>query len=133
MALTYAEFIADIAGMTVTGVKQKLSAPPTQINTADLPLMFPRLPEGSNETFTFSGEVGLDTVACELAIVVNPAQQATSPINFALAVTLMDALTTQLKAKVVDFTLDRWTIRQDADFIGDTLYWLLIARVEASR
>jgi hypothetical protein len=134
--MTLADFIADLSALVVTGVRKRFDAPPSQLSTAVLPVTYPRLPELNAEVVTFGGEMGLKGIACEFVVVVSPAAQDSSGNNFALTVTLLDALDTALiAARAGDDNLqyiDRWTVRQSVDEIGTTAYWTIVARVEAS-
>lgn len=130
--MTYKEFVANLAGMTVTGVKRKYDAPPQQVNAVDCPLMYPRLPEATTPISTFGSLTGLDSARCQLVVAINPMQQSTSPVNFDQALTIIDNLRSALATNAEDFGLDRWQIVANADFIGESVYWMVVATVEGS-
>jgi len=130
--MSLALFASNLAGMTVTGVVRKYNAPPEQINHADLPCSYPRLPEAERETVTFTALTGLRGMAIELVVVVEAVSQNLSDVNFVAAVALLDALETALAANAMAYEVDRWSTRVEADVIGDTPYWLLVCRVEGS-
>lgn len=130
--MSLATFAADIADMTVSGVVRKYTAPPDQVNHADLPCSYPRLPEAERETVTLTSETGLRSMAIELVVVVEAIQQGLNTVNFPAAVGLIDALDTALTTEAAAGVVDSWATRLDADYIGDTAYWLLVCRVEGS-
>lgn len=131
--MTYSEFVTAISSLSVTGVRKKFDAPPSQLSTAALPAMYPRFPEGSGEVVALDGSSGISSFACELAIVVNPGAQDRNDVNYAAAVALMSALDEALRAEAADEDyIDRWSMRLDVEPIGEVMYWVIIARVEAS-
>jgi len=71
-------------------------------------------------------------VTCELAIVVKANSQGDAAANFAECLTLMDALNDALTTNTSALNIDRWAMRQDGVTYGDTAYWAIVARVEAS-
>ena len=50
--MTYTEYAAMLSGLTIAGVTKAYSAPPTQLSTAQLPAMWPRLPSGETTIAT---------------------------------------------------------------------------------
>jgi len=130
--MTYTSLVNGLSSMTVTGVVCKYSESPPQLSSAQLPAMYPRLPEGSLAVLNLSGVTGLLECVVELVIVVNSTMQSTSGSNFVLCLSLLDALNTALASNVIALNLDRWSLRQEEGIIGDIPYWLIVARVEAS-
>lgn len=130
--MTYAFFVAGLRALTVTGVRRVYDAPPSQLSTAQLPAMYPRLPEGNTSIATLGEALDLFSCAGELVIVVAPLSQDSNKVNMNDAISLMDALHTTLASAADDNQYDKWTIRIENDVIGDTPYWLIVARVEAS-
>ena len=57
--MTLATTVAALSGMTVTGVTTARTAPPQTVNTGELPLSFPRIPEIKDGVAAFSGDNGL--------------------------------------------------------------------------
>ena len=130
---TYAAFASALAGMVVTGVKRRCTSVPAIINSADLPIQYPRLPEATGEIVSFAGISGIKQATIDLVIIIEATQQSTSPANFALAMSLMDNLDTALRNNVVAFGLDNWTMRIEPQALDDvTVYWLLVARITGS-
>lgn len=130
---TYAAYVGALAGLTVTGVKRKFTAPPTRINTADLPATYPRLPQGQEGPMTAEGEGGWPSLTCELVMIVEPLGQNLQPTNFAATLTLIDNLSTALRNTSLAKSKNRWVIRQQAvNFGTETNYWTLVASVTAN-
>lgn len=129
----YTDFATALGSMTVTGVTKKVTSPPTQINTAQLPMLYVRLPTGANTVAVLSGGMGLKQAGCEVVILVEPILQSTAPVNFALCLSLMDALEAALTTLVADGDINEWSIRQDVEATSEsTAYWALIATVQGS-
>lgn len=129
--MTFTGFVALLAALNVTGVKRKHTAPPSRIGAADLPLMYPRIPQQSTapQTFTVNGQ----TATVEMAIVVAPDDLDAKGVNFATACGLVDALNTALAGAGND--VDGWSIRQTYEQYGGetgTAYMVLVATVEGS-
>lgn len=129
----YADFVGALGNMTVTGVTKKMTSPPRQVSTAQLPLQFPRLPAGTNSVETLSSTTALKRGTCELVILIEAVGQSTLPLNFALALTLLDNLDAALGTLAASGTVDDWAIRQDAEVLADgTQFWALVATVRGS-
>jgi hypothetical protein len=133
MPFTYAGFVTNIAGMTVSGVTSAKAAPPQQLNTADLPLSYPRLPIADNQSVTLTHGRGLLTVAAELVVIMEPYRQGSNVANFAATVAMIDAIETAIAANAATYDIDRWNIAlQIEEYGADRPYWQLVARIEGS-
>jgi len=127
---TYAAFVSALVGLTVTGVKRKFAAPPTQLNTADLPAMYPRIPQAAEGGLTAEGQGGWPRLTGELVFVIEPIGQSRQPSNFAATVTMIDAINTTLRAATLTKSKHSWTVRREGvNLGGDTDYWALVATV----
>jgi len=130
---TYAAFSSGVANLSITGVKRKYTNIPDQLSTADLPCQFVRLPVGSEGPLTADGQGGWPNRTVELVIVVSPVGQSRQPTNQALALTLIDALCTTLRAVPATNTISQaklsWAIRGEIDYIGETEYWYIVASI----
>lgn len=130
--MTFTSFVESLSEMTVAGVKRAYMSPPSQLSSADLPVMHPQLPEQTQDVITLNSSVGLFNIVCELVIVVKANQQGTAAANFSECLTLMDALNSALVSNASALNIDRWAIRQDGVAYGETAYWAIVARIEAS-
>lgn len=126
------QLIDDLATLPITGVKRQFAAPPTQVNTADMPLAFPRVPKGEVSVNTIGGGVRPSAWTVELVCVIEAAGQSTQPANFEATVELIDAINAALEAYAAVGPVDHWAIKQDIEGIGDAGYWVIVASVEAS-
>ncbi len=129
---TYTSFVAALGALSVNGVTTKLGYISGQVETASLPVLFVRLPENAETPLTADGEGGWPRLTAEVVIAVEPYAQNRHQQNYAATVTLIDALTTALRAVTpgaVAKSKLSWQIRAAQDYIGETLYWLIVARV----
>jgi len=130
--MTYAEYVATLTALTVTGVTKRYSAPPSQLSTAQLPAMWARLPSGTVEVVAMDGGAGLPSFTCDLVIAIEAMAQNTQPANYAKGITIIDALQAALTTEALEGVLDSWALRLDAEAIGDTAYWVIVATVTGS-
>ena len=130
--MTYTEYAAMLAGLTIAGVTKAYNAPPTQLSMAQLPAQWPRLPIGETTIATMTGTAGLPSLSCDLVVAVETYGQNTQPANYAKSLALIDALQTALTAEALGGVVDSWNLRIDAEQIGDTAYWVLVASVTGS-
>lgn len=129
---TYAGFVADLATLSVTGVTRVYDHPPAQLNTADLPSLYVRLPTGENQSVTLTALRGLRQATCEVVIAVEPVRQNQNEPNFETCIGLLDALEDAIVANALTWGVDQWSMRVEVDFVGDTAYWLIVATVQGS-
>ena len=130
--MTYTEFVETLAAINVAGVQRRFGAPPNQLSTADLPAMWPRLPDSDSSVATFGGGMDLDTLRCEVAVCVEAVGQNMQPTNYARCLQLVDAMQAALVAAAGDGVIDSWTLKLTAEMVGQTPYWLLVASVTGS-
>lgn len=129
---TYAGFVADLATLSVTGVTRAYDHPPAQLNTADLPSLYVRLPAGENQSVTLAALNGLRQATCEVVIAVEPVRQNRNEPNFATCIGLLDALEDAIATEALAWGVDTWAMRVEVDFVGDTAYWLIVTTVQGS-
>lgn len=134
MAFTYAAFIDNVAGLSITGVTRQYTAPPQQLSTADLPASYPRLPIADNQSITLTHARGLLSATVELVVVMEPYRQGSNVSNFEACVDMIDAIETALTAAAISQKqVDRWNIVQNVEEYGiDRPFWQLVVRVEGS-
>lgn len=130
--MTYTEYTATLAGLIVTGVVKRYSAPPTQLSTAQLPAQWPRLPQGETTIASLGGEMGLPSFTCDLVVAIEVIGQNTQPANYAKCLAVIDAMQTALTTEALDGVVDTWTLRMDVEQIGDAAYWVIVATVTGS-
>ena len=130
---TMAEFAAAITGMTITGVKTAGAFPPNQVETAMLPYSYPaRLEIRQEGGMTIDGRGGWPVLTCEFVIIVEAVGQNKQSANWTLAVTLMDALATALRATDMARSKSQWSMRTDKLFTGNGEHWCIVCNVEAN-
>ena len=130
--MTYTEYVAILAGLSITGVVKAYSSPPTQLSTAQLPAQWPRLPSGETAVASLGGEMGLPSFTCDLVVSIEVIGQNTQPANYTKALALIDALQTALTTEALNNVVDSWQMRLDGEQIGDTAYWVIVATVTGS-
>ena len=132
MAFTYTGFVGNVSGMTITGVTRRYTSPPSQLNTADLPASYPRLPGGDDQIVTLAHGKGLSSAVLELCIVLEPVRQSSTSVTYAAALTMLDAIKAALVTNASTYSIDAWNIQLEISQIGDVDYWQLVARVQGS-
>ncbi len=130
--MTYTEYTAMLAGLDVTGVVKRYSSPPTQLSTAQLPAQWARLPQGETTIASMGGQMGLPSLSCDLVIAAEAIGQNVQPANYAKLLSIIDALQTTLADEALEGVVDSWQLRMDAEQIGDTAYWVVVATVTGS-
>jgi len=120
---TFAEFAADLCGMTVTGVQRVYSAPPESLNSANLPALFPMLPEGDLAPLTFGAAEYSGRRTLELWIPVKAAAQGTLAEAYVGLTALMDNLDAALRTlnDAVPYRLT-WSVRASLLTVAGTDY-----------
>lgn len=136
---TFNSVQATLGGLTVTDVTTVLTYPPDQVNVADMPIMFPQVPEGEAAIGSFSGGSDLDRMTMELIVVIGPSRQNTAQANFNKTVDIMDNLNTVLKTEqAANQEIDGWSwgqrmlTYQSADGLKSTDYYAIVATVRFS-
>ena len=127
---TYAAFVTAVASISITGVARSYTSPPPQI--AELPASYPRLPQLEREVVAFGGASGIDNGTVEIVFLIESAMQNLNSTNFATMTALVDTIDTAYAANTLSAGIDRWTIRQEQEEFGDTVFWALVATVEGS-
>lgn len=131
--MTLAQFVAGLSALTVTGVKRTYTEPPALLNAADLPAMYPRVPEGGAEAGSFAYSHRKRLLVCELVIAVQAVKLGSNAANMTLALSLMDNLHTALAAASDELGIDAWSMSMQSDQVAaDSYHWLVVCRVEGS-
>lgn len=132
MATSYSAFVGALSGLIVMGVERSYNEPPQQVNTGDLPAMFPRVPQGSESGMTSQHSGGWPVMRADLVVLINPVMVDTTAANFDLALQIMDNLSVALRDSSLAKTTTNWAIRLDTATVGESLYWAVIAEVRAN-
>lgn len=133
LGTSYTDFFSRLASLNVTGVTRTYTEPPQQVNPVDCPIQYVRLPSGTEGTMTAQAAGGWPQMFGEIVILINAALLDTSVVNFASALSLMDALSTALRgANYLGKTLPTWSIRVDTVDVGPSVFWAVIASVRAN-
>jgi hypothetical protein len=132
--MTARTWLEGIAALEVTGVKRKWSSMPPQLNDADLPLSFPRLPEAEQGVVALSGATGLTTRQMEWVFVVRPFSLSTNKAEFEKALDLIDAIASELSDAAIAQSVETWVIRWGEESFdgGVTGYRVLVVTVTGS-
>lgn len=128
-----AAFRTALGALSVTGVEASgrlLQRPETL--SVSLPVSFPRMPTARSANITLGGTAGLKVGTMEFVIVVEAANLKTENLNLTSVCTLMDALDTALRGAINSLGLDEWEMRAQADYLGDSPYWMIVATITAS-
>lgn len=129
---TLRAFVDALADLDIDGVRRKRKVMPTEINRADLPMSYVRIPDASRSTSTLSYGMDLRHGVAELVVVVAPMLTGTQERNFYATVDMVDAIADALVTNAAALGMDGYEIRSEEDTMSDVAYWALVARVEAS-
>ncbi len=127
---TYAQFVAGVAALGISGVARQFSHPPEALNTDDLPAQWVQLPRGQEHALTFKANGGWPRLRVDLVVAIRPVAQATSAENFTAVLTMMDAVSSALRGADVCRGVLEWSIRQDVVEVAGVAYWAVVAEVE---
>ena len=128
---SYTEFVAGLAALAVTGLKRNFTEPPASIGSADLPAMWPGLPRGSEPALTFKTAGGWPVLTCDLVIATEAKGQGTQMQNYAGMLTIMDNLSTALRATKIGRATLTWTMTANVLVeVAGTTYWAVIATID---
>jgi hypothetical protein len=132
--MSYASTIAALCALPVVGVKKRVDYQPAQLNTADLPMLFPSLPRGEHRIATLDGGMELPTVRVNLLIAVEPVLQGRAEPTWDKCVALIDAQTAALDGAVLTVGVVGYSTRLEVYTFGAgdnaTAYWTLVTDVE---
>ena len=128
---TYANFIANLGDLTITGVNRLYNEPPTSLNTSDLPAQWVQFPSGEENALTFGVHGGWPSFTAQLIIAYEPIAQNTHPANWSGVVSLMDSTVTALRNAVGTVAKGKltWIINPGTVEVANTIYWAVIADV----
>lgn len=127
---TYTQFNTNLAALSPTGVTKKFAYPPAALNTADLPAAWTQLPEGNEPMMTFGSYGGWVELKAQYIVAIEPAEQNTQAANYAAALTMMDAVTTALRAATgLCAGPVEWRIRQAIVNVAGVDYWSVVVEV----
>lgn len=133
---TLSQLVTDITALTVTGISANATFAyrPRQINAAQFPLRYIRIPKRERQNSTLGYAQGLKAATIEIVVFVAPLNLNLQSTNDALTVTLIDALGDTLEAAASTLGMDSYEITTDEDTIGDgeTPVQAIIATVEVS-
>jgi hypothetical protein len=133
---TLTALVSACAGLTVTGVAStsRFAFRPKSINSAQLPMLYTRLPQRKRENATLGYVQGLKAGTIEIVILVAMMNLGKQEANDALTVTMIDNLGDALESNAAALGMDGYVIEADEDTIGDgaTPVQVIVATVEVS-
>lgn len=125
--------VATAAALPVPGLNKQVAFRPRQINAADLPLLYTRLPGSTRTTATLSYGQGLRTGTIEIVILVQMLNLNQQSANDALTVYLLDNLSITLQEHAEALGMDSYTLATEEDTIGEERsVQAIVATVEVS-
>lgn len=130
---TYASWVAALLGMTVAGCARVYTDPPGSLTTADLPALWPMLPEGGSAAQAFGATAHRREMAVDLYYALSPTAQSTAGERYAAQLAALDVLQAALEA--IDATVPyimRWEMRADLLANGRVDYAGVVVRVMAT-
>lgn len=130
--MSYQTFLTALSGIEVEGVASRDFRPPANLNREQLPFMYPRIPRLDQTVIGFQGAVGLNRYIIELVVVVAPFWSKYAIANYDAMIACLDNLNAALATNVMGLGLEEWSIQGEVDVIGETLYYILVARIVGS-
>lgn len=131
--MTFAEAVAALMDIEVTGVRRAFDYQPKQLNSGDMPALFPTLPTSTQTVTVLNGAGGLPSYQVTLMLVIEPVMQNQAPVTWEKAVSLLDALQSALMADTLDIGLDTYRVRLENIGFSETLAaWTWVCEVEIS-
>jgi hypothetical protein len=125
--------VAQIGALTVAGVKTQYAYRPRQMNAADLPLLYTRLPGSTRPLSTLTYGQDLRSATIEVVVVVQMLNLDTQAPNDALTVQLMDSLAAALEGSASALGMDSYALTTDEDTLGNGApVQAIVATVEVS-
>ena len=133
---TNAAFLEAIRKITVKGVRRQYEEPPTSLNTADLPALFPLMPGGALGDKIVSCWNTNKTRRIALVLAYEPKGQGTQAQNYAAIAGHMDNLETAIDgleksqggtlANFIEYDIEAGFIQ-----VGSIEYWCIVAEITA--
>ena len=98
MAITkISDFVENLSNLDVVGVNRRYKHPPASVDSADLPVMYPRIPSTNSTPLTFTDQGGWPTLRADLVVLTRMAGEDTQSENFAETLAMMDEIATALR------------------------------------
>lgn len=133
MAITgYSSFVGTLAGLTVTGVTRSYAYPPQQVNDTDCPILYVRIPSGTEGPMTLQTAGGWPNMTCEIVVLMRAYMLNTNAVNFVATTTMMDSLSTALRGSAPSLGPINWTIQHNIVDVDDAPFWAVIASVSGN-
>lgn len=131
--MTVTEFSGLLSSLEIEGVGLRLPAFPQQVNTATLPMSYPRLPTVNQAVVTLGNRPGLLAMTLELVIILEAVGQNTNAANYTLALSVMDGAIAALQELALGGVVNSWDIVLNIEEYGTNKpFWTLVVRVTGS-
>lgn len=127
---TYADFVSNLAELSVSGVTRQYDYPPASLNAADLPASFVLLPSGDDAAVTFQAGGGWPTLRADLVVALAAVGQDVQEQNYDDAVAMMDSLAAALRDADLARSPLSWTLTTEVLMIAGKAFWCVRAVVE---
>jgi hypothetical protein len=126
---TFADFVANLGDLDISGVSYLLDEPPTQLN--DLPAQWVNFPSETEGALTFQTQGGWPTFTGQLIVAIEAVNQNTQAANFADSVAMVDNVRSALSAAIKTVVKGKleWTMRIGEVLVGEISYWAVICDV----
>ena len=132
MAITkISDFVENLSNLDVIGVHVREKFPPVSVNSADLPLMFPRLPSTNSLPLTFTDQGGWPTLRVDLVVLTKAVGEDVQEVNFTETLEMMDEIASALRT-TTDLGNSKITFRiyQTVIEVAGHDFWAVITEVE---
>lgn len=133
---TYAQFMAALGALSVTGVSKTYGygeTPPASLNAADLPALWINLPEGDQrQMVSFASNDQWPTFSADIIVAVQPVAHKTAAEGLQATVEMMDAVTVALADARPAKTRPGWTQVARVVTVANIDYLAVVVRITAS-
>jgi hypothetical protein len=131
-AVTLQGTIDKLVALTIPNVKSIRESPPSSVSSAMLPVGYIRNGVIALDQRSLSFQGGLQTVTCELIILVDASRQGTVDELYRRTRQIADDIATVLNANAASLRLDDFTIKEDFEGIETNSYFIVSAIIRCA-
>lgn len=124
--------LTKIVALDIPGVKSLRKAPPSLVTSAMLPFGYVRNCVVGIDQRSLSFQGGLQTVTCELVILIDASRQGTIEELYDATRQMIDDVTATLNANATSLRLDDFIIKEDFEAVETNSYFVVSAIIRCA-